>query len=569
MCPILPIYLSSAGSLSTQSLQTYVDQIISLTRTKIQELKNENPDRKLLLVGMHSSSSLALQVALVEQVFGVVCFGFSYNDVHGCRGLTDDHILSIKCPILMLIGQNSDRSNEEEIEILREKLVTNPKIEVVTVGGADNVLRVCAKKRKLEGVTQEMVDHLIVDEIAEFATKAINFKIPSLLEVKNELKSRQIDSSTSQIRKRKNSLDDTDIGKMKKISKPKMKPEFISHKESSERKMVVSLITGQKRELQSDSTSDSKKIRPNQTISVPKKNFITQSGGEMMNRKIEISSQSVEKKGKLLPIFHQQQHQQQLLQRNNFSPPKFTILRTQQQQHQPTQTFNIQSKDSNISNIFDMPIVMADSEGKIISTSKPSTIPRQARTEVSSDSIFKFTTSQNIMTPSSTLQSTSKPFPTVTLTKNKNILIQKPPANNNKLLVLNGLSGIIGRQIPSTNIVVSPAQILSRKMVDSTTIGHDEMRSKPKKIEIIDNTIIKHAGTPQPSSSQARNVSFINLSDAKAIPKKISINPQFKKAQIVIKTSTLKSITLGKGQPQIRPQIFPTKQTAELQTQKK
>ena len=118
MSPILPIQLNTVTNLNQQSLQSWAEQTISITRSKIQELKNENPDRRLILIGMHSSSSIALQVALVEQVSGVICFGFSYNTVHGPRGLPDDHLLKLNCPILFMIGQNSVRASEEELEIL-------------------------------------------------------------------------------------------------------------------------------------------------------------------------------------------------------------------------------------------------------------------------------------------------------------------------------------------------------------------------------------------------------------------------------------------------------------------
>lgn len=41
---------------------------------------------------------------------------------------------------------------------------------LVVVGSADDCLRVCKTKRKIEGVTQSMVDNMVMDEVAEFTT---------------------------------------------------------------------------------------------------------------------------------------------------------------------------------------------------------------------------------------------------------------------------------------------------------------------------------------------------------------------------------------------------------------
>ena len=157
MAPMLPIQLPiNSTAAQKQSLQSIAEQIVSITRTKIQELKAENPDRRLILIGLNSAAAVAMQVALVEQVSGVICFGFSYNTVHGVRGQPDDHFLDLSAPILFLVGQNAARANEEEIEYFREKI--SAPSSIVTVGCADDFLRVSKTKRRLEGVTQEMVD---------------------------------------------------------------------------------------------------------------------------------------------------------------------------------------------------------------------------------------------------------------------------------------------------------------------------------------------------------------------------------------------------------------------------
>lgn len=61
--------------------------------------------------------------------------------------------------------------SQEEIEFLREKMIAQTSL--VVVGSADDCLRVCKSKRKIEGVTQSMVDNMVMDEVAEFATNCL------------------------------------------------------------------------------------------------------------------------------------------------------------------------------------------------------------------------------------------------------------------------------------------------------------------------------------------------------------------------------------------------------------
>lgn len=61
--------------------------------------------------------------------------------------------------------------SQEEIESLRERM--QAQTSLVVVGSADDALRVGKTKRQIEGVTQAMVDNMIVDEISEFASACI------------------------------------------------------------------------------------------------------------------------------------------------------------------------------------------------------------------------------------------------------------------------------------------------------------------------------------------------------------------------------------------------------------
>uniref|UniRef100_A0ABK9MWR9 KANSL3 helical domain-containing protein n=1 Tax=Glossina morsitans morsitans TaxID=37546 RepID=A0ABK9MWR9_GLOMM len=198
----------TSGHISRQSLEQVAEQIVSLTRVKIQELRNENPARSIILIGFNAGASLALQVAMSENVACVVCMGFAYNTYNGVRGAPDDRILDIKIPILFVIGQNSARTSSEEIESLREKMQSESSL--VVVGSADDVLRVPKSRRKIENVTQSMVDTMVADEVYDFIKKILTNppgpRTPVNLNVTSYAKQQKAsvgDRQTVQQRKRK------------------------------------------------------------------------------------------------------------------------------------------------------------------------------------------------------------------------------------------------------------------------------------------------------------------------------------------------------------------------------
>ncbi|XP_060659847.1 KAT8 regulatory NSL complex subunit 3 isoform X7 [Drosophila nasuta] len=163
---------NSNDRIGRQNLDQVAETIVSLTRVRIHELRTENPNRGIILIGFNAGAALALQVAMSESVACVICMGFAYNTLRGPRGAPDDRLLDIKAPILFVIGQNSARSSQEEMEGLRERMQSESSL--VVVGSADDALRVPKSKRRIEGVTQAMVDSMVVDEVYEFISKTLN-----------------------------------------------------------------------------------------------------------------------------------------------------------------------------------------------------------------------------------------------------------------------------------------------------------------------------------------------------------------------------------------------------------
>ncbi|KFB40570.1 AGAP004479-PA-like protein [Anopheles sinensis] len=172
MASVIPIQTPPLkGSIEKYTLQSLAENMVATTRTKIQQVRSGAPNRSIILVGFDAGAALAIQIGLVETVSCVICLGFSYNTYNGVRGAPDDHIVDITSPVMFVIGQNSARSSQEEIEMLRSRMVAQTSL--VVVGSADECLRVSKTKRKIDGVTQSMVENMVADEIAEFATNCL------------------------------------------------------------------------------------------------------------------------------------------------------------------------------------------------------------------------------------------------------------------------------------------------------------------------------------------------------------------------------------------------------------
>ncbi|XP_058129129.1 KAT8 regulatory NSL complex subunit 3 [Anopheles coustani] len=172
MASVIPIQTPPIkGSIEKQTLQSLAENMVATTRTKIQQVRTGAPNRSIILVGFDAGAALAIQIGLVETVSCVICLGFSYNTYNGVRGAPDDHIVDITSPVMFVIGQNSARSSQEEIEMLRSRMLAQTSL--VVVGSADECLRVSKTKRKIDGVTQSMVENMVADEIAEFATNCL------------------------------------------------------------------------------------------------------------------------------------------------------------------------------------------------------------------------------------------------------------------------------------------------------------------------------------------------------------------------------------------------------------
>ncbi|XP_050506248.1 KAT8 regulatory NSL complex subunit 3 isoform X3 [Diabrotica virgifera virgifera] len=171
LATVITIQTSFGSTGHRMTIPSILDQLFAITRGKIQDIREEYPGKHIILVGFNSGAALAMQVAQVEPVLCVVSIGFSLLTVQGFRGEPDDAILELQCPVLFVIGQLSNTSNQEDLENLREHM--RVETGLLVVGCADDYLRITKKKKRQEGITQSIVNRCVVDEIGEFVSGLI------------------------------------------------------------------------------------------------------------------------------------------------------------------------------------------------------------------------------------------------------------------------------------------------------------------------------------------------------------------------------------------------------------
>ncbi|XP_075924487.1 KAT8 regulatory NSL complex subunit 3 isoform X6 [Petromyzon marinus] len=163
---VVPVTMHTTSGGAGFSVGQCLEHMVGAVRTKVLELQHHFPNRPVVLIGWNVGALVACHVSLMESVSAVVCLGFPLFTTEGERGDVDDPLLELRVPTLFVIGQRSTLSSPAAMDEFRERLRAHSGL--VIVGGADSSLRMNKTKRRLEGLTQSMVDRCIQDEISDF-----------------------------------------------------------------------------------------------------------------------------------------------------------------------------------------------------------------------------------------------------------------------------------------------------------------------------------------------------------------------------------------------------------------
>lgn len=224
----VPAYRTPEGYV----IKYYLEHCISAVRGKIVEFRNRFPDRHVVLLGWGVGSLVACKVATLDKVDAVVCLGFP------CNSMEEDNaqdfwagLVQIECPVLYVIGTHALSNSIDRTEELREKMKTQTNLIVMESG--DELLRLTKSQKRILGMTQNMVDKLIQDEIYLFL-KSVLFKPKSAVcapLVKG-----------NQPKKRKKKVEDGEGGETKKKKKNLKADAVLSVKTSDNSSMLQPLV---------------------------------------------------------------------------------------------------------------------------------------------------------------------------------------------------------------------------------------------------------------------------------------------------------------------------------------
>ncbi|KAF2365030.1 Alpha/Beta hydrolase fold [Trinorchestia longiramus] len=168
-------------------LQEWLEAVVAAVVTAIQEWRARG--RAVILAGWRAGGLLAAQIAAAHlSVEGVICLSPPFSDAvdytptaslaeHPASGqsvsgrassvTTADILCTLKCPLLLIIGDRADNANVRAVEQLRERL-SGGRSQLVVLQGADSELRLHSMQRYRAALTNSLVDRCIVDEIGCF-----------------------------------------------------------------------------------------------------------------------------------------------------------------------------------------------------------------------------------------------------------------------------------------------------------------------------------------------------------------------------------------------------------------
>ncbi|XP_066936298.1 uncharacterized protein [Clytia hemisphaerica] len=175
-----PAYMTKEGYV----VKHYLEHCISAVRTNVATFNTRFANRPIVLLGWDVGALVALKVALLDKVDAVICLGFPNETVEGdeCPSYWES-FGKVRCPVLFFVGTHATSNSLEKVENLRQQMKVHTSLIVMESG--DELLRLTNSQKKSLGMSQNMVDKLIQDQLYLFLKEnlfKVNGTFPKLKE---------------------------------------------------------------------------------------------------------------------------------------------------------------------------------------------------------------------------------------------------------------------------------------------------------------------------------------------------------------------------------------------------
>eukprot|EP00731_Ephydatia_muelleri_P020275 Em0013g2a len=171
---ILPEHLTNPCQ--ALNLQVLVEEMVTVSLTRVQELKQQYGARPIVLLGWSIGARLACRIAEVEPVSCIVSLGLPCQGPEHQWKLSTDPFRSCTTPTIFVVGSDSLVSSVHYTEELRSQM--DCYTAMVTVGGGDDLLRLQTENKYLVTVTQSIVDRLVLEKIYSFLFHLLPCSVP-------------------------------------------------------------------------------------------------------------------------------------------------------------------------------------------------------------------------------------------------------------------------------------------------------------------------------------------------------------------------------------------------------
>ncbi len=140
-------------------------RLIAAHREALDALRREH-DGPIVLVGKSMGGRVGCQVALVEEVAAVICFGYPLCGGGDRAKLRDKVLLELSTPAMFIQGTRDTLCPLDLFEDVRRRMSAPTEVHVVE--GGDHSLLVAKTELKSRRSTQEEVDGDIANAVAAF-----------------------------------------------------------------------------------------------------------------------------------------------------------------------------------------------------------------------------------------------------------------------------------------------------------------------------------------------------------------------------------------------------------------